>query len=109
LRRTRLDEIPQLFNVLIGSMSLIGPRPLLPIDQPKTTSFRLQVRPGISGLAQVSGGKLLSAEEKNALDEWYIQKASVLLDVKILFLSALTLVRGDRRNEALVSMALAEK
>lgn len=109
LRRTRLDEIPQLFNVLMGSMSLIGPRPLLPIDQPKTTSFRLQVRPGISGLAQVSGGKLLSAEEKNALDEWYIQKASVLLDVKILFLSALTLVRGDRRNEAFISMALAEK
>ena len=108
-RRSRLDEIPQLFNVLAGSMSLIGPRPLLPIDQPKTASIRLQVKPGISGLAQVNGGKLLSAEEKNALDSWYIQHASPLLDIKILFLSVLTLVRGDQRNEALISAALEEE
>jgi lipopolysaccharide/colanic/teichoic acid biosynthesis glycosyltransferase len=70
LRRSRLDELPQLLNVLVGDMSLIGPRPLLLRDQPKNMAARLMVRPGITGWAQVNGGVLLSADEKELLDEW---------------------------------------
>src|SRR5262249_52224304 len=64
LRATRLDELPQLLNVLFGEMSMIGPRPLLPEDQPTNSSIRLSVRPGISGWAQVNGAKLVTKEEK---------------------------------------------
>ncbi len=76
LRATRLDELPQLWNVLSGEMSLVGPRPLLPVDQPEGQSLRLAIRPGITGWAQICGGTLISPEEKNALDEWYIWHAS---------------------------------
>jgi lipopolysaccharide/colanic/teichoic acid biosynthesis glycosyltransferase len=83
LRATSLDELPQLLNVLLGDMSLIGPRPLLPEDQPTNPSLRLMVRPGITGWAQVNGRNLLTADEKERLDEWYIQNASVWLDLRI--------------------------
>ena len=89
LRATRIDELPQLINVLFGDMSLVGPRPLLPEDQPSNTSLRLSVRPGISGWAQVNGAKLVSKEEKQKLDEWYVRNASLWLDFKI----ALTTLR----------------
>jgi lipopolysaccharide/colanic/teichoic acid biosynthesis glycosyltransferase len=105
LRATRLDEWPQLWNVLIGDMSLIGPRPLLPIDQPKA-SFRLAVRPGVTGWAQVCGGKLISVDEKNALDEWYIRQASLRLDLLIVARTMVTLLTGDRRDEAAIALAL---
>ena len=68
LRKTHLDEIPQLLNILLGDMSLVGPRPLLPVDQPKNIHFRLQVRPGLTGLAQINGGTSLSPDEKDALE-----------------------------------------
>ena len=77
LRATRIDELPQLLNVLFGDMSLIGPRPLLPEDQPANTSIRLSVRPGISGWAQVNGAKLVTKDEKEKLDEWYVRNASL--------------------------------
>jgi lipopolysaccharide/colanic/teichoic acid biosynthesis glycosyltransferase len=83
LRATRLDEMPQLLNVLMGDMSLIGPRPLLPEDQPSNVSVRLAVRPGITGWAQVNGAKLLSKDEKEALDEYYIRNASFWMDMRI--------------------------
>src|SRR6266436_7639674 len=83
LRATRIDELPQLLNVLLGDMSLVGPRPLLPEDQPSNTSIRLSVRPGISGWAQVNGAKLVSKEEKEELDEWYIRNASLGTDLRI--------------------------
>jgi lipopolysaccharide/colanic/teichoic acid biosynthesis glycosyltransferase len=89
LRATRLDELPQLINVLLGDMSLVGPRPLLPEDQPSDTSLRLSVRPGISGWAQVNGAKLVTKEEKQKFDEWYVRNASLWLDLKI----ALTTLR----------------
>jgi lipopolysaccharide/colanic/teichoic acid biosynthesis glycosyltransferase len=99
LRRTRLDELPQLLNVLVGDMSLIGPRPLLPRDQPRNMAARLSVRPGITGWAQVNGGVLLSPDEKEQLDEWYIRNASPLLDLRIIALTLMMFLRGDRRTE----------
>lgn len=83
LRATRIDELPQLLNVLLGDMSLIGPRPLLPEDQPANTSLRLSVRPGITGWAQINGAKLVTKEEKEKLDEWYVRNASFLVDLRI--------------------------
>ncbi len=83
LRSTRIDELPQLLNVLLGDMSLIGPRPLLPEDQPANTSLRLSVRPGITGWAQINGAKLVTKEEKEKLDEWYVRNASFLVDLRI--------------------------
>jgi lipopolysaccharide/colanic/teichoic acid biosynthesis glycosyltransferase len=97
LRATRLDELPQLLNVLVGDMSLVGPRPLLPDDQPVNPSRRLMVRPGITGWAQVNGGKLLSAQEKNELDEWYIDNASFVLDMRIILMTLQVIILGERR------------
>ena len=97
LRKTRLDELPQLLNVLVGDMSLIGPRPLLPRDQPAGPSVRLRVRPGITGWAQVNGGTLLSPSEKDRLDEWYVRNASFWLDLRILAMTLRMMVWGQRR------------
>jgi lipopolysaccharide/colanic/teichoic acid biosynthesis glycosyltransferase len=103
LRRTRFDELPQLLNVLVGDMSLIGPRPLLPEDQPGNEAERLAVRPGITGWAQVNGGVLLSAQEKAQLDLWYIRHASLSLDLRIAAKTLGCIFFGDRRSvEAIV-------
>ena len=101
LRATRLDELPQLFNVLRGDMAIIGPRPLLPIDQPERADLRLSVAPGITGWAQIHGGKLVSVDEKNALDEFYVRNASLTLDARIVFRTVRTILRGDRRDTSL--------
>jgi lipopolysaccharide/colanic/teichoic acid biosynthesis glycosyltransferase len=96
LRATSLDELPQLWNVLIGDMSLIGPRPLLMEYLPLYTpgqARRHEVRPGITGWAQVNGRNALSWEEKFALDVWYVDHRSFLLDLKILALTILRIVR----------------
>jgi len=98
LRRFRLDELPQLLNVLVGDMSLIGPRPLLPHDQPSDVTTRLMVRPGITGWAQVNGGKLIAPEEKNALDEWYVRNASFWLDLKIIGKTITFILDGESRH-----------
>ena len=90
VRKTSLDEIPQLLNVLIGDMSLIGPRPLLPEYLPLYNEFqnrRHEVRPGITGWAQVNGRNAISWTQKFEYDVWYIQNISFMLDVKILFLT----------------------
>jgi len=105
LRKCRFDELPQLLNVLVGDMSLIGPRPLLPRDQPRDPVVRLSVRPGITGWAQVNGGKLLSAEEKDALDEWYIRNASLWVDLRIIFMTFQCVVQGERRSETAIAAA----
>jgi lipopolysaccharide/colanic/teichoic acid biosynthesis glycosyltransferase len=103
LRDSSLDELPQLLNVLVGDMSLIGPRPLLPIDQPCDARVRLLVRPGISGWAQVNGGKFLTAEEKVALDEWYVRNASIWFDLVVIWRTLGMVFRGARRaNETVV-------
>ena len=90
VRKTSLDEIPQLFNVLTGDMSLIGPRPLLPQYIPLYNAFqqrRHAVRPGITGWAQVNGRNAISWTQKFEYDVWYTQNISFLLDVKILLLT----------------------
>ncbi len=106
LRSTRLDEIPQLWNVLAGDMSLIGPRPLLPRDQPADPSRRLSVRPGITGWAQVHGGALVSAEQKEALDAWYVEHASLAIDARIAGKTLLHLLRGERLDSQGIGAAL---
>ena len=90
LRATSLDELPELWNVLKGDMSLVGPRPLLmeylPLYTPEQAR-RHEVRPGVTGWAQVNGRNAISWEEKFALDVWYVEHQSLWLDVKILWLT----------------------
>jgi lipopolysaccharide/colanic/teichoic acid biosynthesis glycosyltransferase len=107
LRRTRIDELPQVLNVLVGDMSLIGPRPLLPQDQPTSSTSRLTVRPGITGWAQVNGGTSLSPSEKEALDIWYIRNAAWRVDLHIIVMTVLMLLRGERRSEKALGQALS--
>jgi lipopolysaccharide/colanic/teichoic acid biosynthesis glycosyltransferase len=90
LRRSSLDELPQLFNVLKGEMSLVGPRPMMPYDRPRYESWHFEreaVRPGITGLWQVSGRDRLSAHEMMALDARYVREWTHWLDLKILALT----------------------
>lgn len=98
LRSTSLDEIPELWNVLLGQMSLVGPRPLLmeylPLYTPEQMR-RHEVRPGVTGLAQVSGRNAISWEEKFMLDVWYIDNYSFALDAKILWLTVLRVLTRD--------------
>jgi lipopolysaccharide/colanic/teichoic acid biosynthesis glycosyltransferase len=107
VRKCRFDEFPQLLNVLVGDMSLIGPRPLLPCDQPPDPTIRLSVRPGITGWAQVNGGNFLCVEEKDALDEWYIRNVSLRLDLRIIYMTLVCVFRGERRSEAAIAAAFA--
>ena len=90
LRATSLDELPTLWNVLCGDMSLVGPRPLLlnylPLYSPEQAR-RMEVRPGITGWAQVNGRNAISWEEKFRLDVWYVDNRSFLLDMKILWMT----------------------
>jgi len=90
LRSTSLDELPELWNVLKGDMSLVGPRPLLMeyLSLYSSTQYRRhEVRPGITGWAQVNGRNALSWDEKFALDVWYVDNRSFWLDIKILFMT----------------------
>ena len=96
LRRFRLDELPQLFHILAGTMSFVGPRPLLPDDQPDNGSIRLSVRPGITGWAQIHGGDALTPTEKLALDRWYIDHISLWLDIRILLRTLLVIWKDDK-------------
>jgi sugar transferase EpsL len=98
LRSASLDELPELFNVLKGEMSLVGPRPLRMKYLARYTpeqAHRHDVRPGVTGLAQVNGRNAISWEQKFALDCRYVRELSFWLDVKILGLTALALVRRD--------------
>lgn len=98
LRATSLDELPELWNVLKGDMSLVGPRPLLMEYLPlysERQARRHDVRPGITGWAQINGRNALSWEEKFELDVWYVENQSFWLDVKILFLTLWKVIRRE--------------
>jgi lipopolysaccharide/colanic/teichoic acid biosynthesis glycosyltransferase len=103
VRKTSLDEIPQLLNVIKGDMSLIGPRPLLVDYLPlynNQQSRRHEVRPGITGWAQVNGRNAISWSQKFEYDIWYVDKLSFLLDVKILWLTLLKVVQSEGISSA---------
>jgi lipopolysaccharide/colanic/teichoic acid biosynthesis glycosyltransferase len=98
LRRMSLDELPELFNVLKGDMSLVGPRPLLMQYMDRYTSEqarRHEVEPGITGWAQVNGRNAITWEEKFALDFWYVDNQSLLLDLKILAMTAWKVLKRE--------------
>ena len=104
IRKTSIDELPQLFNVLKGDMALIGPRPLrvdyLPLYSP-VQARRHEVRPGITGWAQVNGRNAISWTKKFELDVWYVDHLSFSLDLKIVYLTVLkVLKRADINSSA---------
>lgn len=101
LRASSLDELPELWNVLRGDMSLVGPRPLLmdylPLYSPEQAR-RHDVRPGITGWAQVNGRNALTWEQKFAFDTWYVDNQTFWFDVKVLFLTLYRVLRRDGIN-----------
>jgi lipopolysaccharide/colanic/teichoic acid biosynthesis glycosyltransferase len=102
LRRTSLDELPQLWNVLRGEMSLVGPRPLLmeylPLYSPEQARRHL-VRPGITGWAQVNGRNAIGWDEKFLYDVWYVDHWSLWLDLKIVWLTIIKVIRREGISE----------
>ena len=99
IRKTSLDEIPQFWSVLKGDMSLVGPRPLLPIEthvlELRRASGVDKLIPGISGWAQINGRTCISGDDKAALDEEYLKRQSLLFDLKIIALTILKVVKQD--------------
>ena len=103
LRATSIDELPQLFNILNGTMSLVGPRPLIP-EETEIRELRekynvYSIRPGITGWAQVNGRDNISLEQKALLDKKYVEKQSLGFDIKILIMTVLKVLRRDDVNE----------
>lgn len=108
LRKYSLDELPQLVNVLQGEMTLVGPRPLLPWQYDRWTARqrrRCEVKPGLTGWAQVHGRAALTHEEKIALDVWYVDHASFALDAKIVFKTIVQAIRAENTLEVRYSGA----
>ncbi len=102
VRKTSLDEIPQLLNVIKGDMSLIGPRPLLPQYLELYNNFQMrrhEVKPGITGWAQVNGRNAISWQKKFEYDVWYVDNISFMLDCKILLLTVLKVFKSEGINE----------
>ncbi|MEE2602366.1 MAG: sugar transferase [Pseudomonadota bacterium] len=102
LRSSSLDELPELWNVLKGDMSLVGPRPLLMEYLPLYTERQARrhvVRPGITGWAQINGRNALTWEEKFELDVWYVENRTLWLDIKIIFLTVWKVVKRDDINQ----------
>lgn len=110
LRRSRLDELPELWNILTGDMSFIGPRPLLPATveaMGRDGVRRGLVRPGLTGWAQINGNSLLSDADKLALDLWYIDNASGRIDLVIMLKTLLVSLFGERINRQELRRAYA--
>ena len=105
LRRSHLDELPQLSNILIGEMSFVGPRPLLPSDQSPALAARLAIRPGLTGWAQIKGGRELSVADKAALDVWYVRNASLRLDLQIMWGTIRTMWFKDQTDPVAIRAA----
>ena len=98
LRKTSLDELPQLFNILRGEMSFVGPRPLIPEEEEirslREASGVYRMRPGVTGLAQVNGRDLLTAEQKVAYDAYYVEHHTLFMDIRILFQTIAAVLTG---------------
>lgn len=112
LRKLKIDEFPQLVNVLKGEMSLIGPRPFMPVYMEQYEEWekeRLTVKPGMSGLAQVKGNGYLTSRERSYYDVYYARHCSLLLDAAILFKTVGVLVLGEKKFYAPVSCDDMEK
>ena len=112
LRKLKIDEFPQLINVVRGEMSLIGPRPFLPVYLAQYEEWekeRLTVRPGMTGLAQVKGNGYLTSEERSYYDVYYARHLSMFSDIAILFKTVGVLLLGERRFFSPVSRADIEK
>ncbi len=109
LRHKRLDELPQLYHILVGEMSFVGPRPLLVVDLPENRpdiiKIRNSIRPGLTGWAQINGGKTVSIADKAVLDMWYIKNRTLALDFKIILGTIDMVIRGERFNEQAVLAA----
>ncbi len=106
LRRSKLDELPQLINVLAGQMSLVGPRPMDPIRFDRATTFerqRLLMRPGLTGWAQVNGNIHWTWAERMEMDVWYVDRWALALDLRILCATAPAILLGERRGAASVA------
>ena len=107
VRSTSLDELPQLFNVLKGDMSLIGPRPLLPIYLEVFDDFqkrRHEVRPGISGWAQVNGRNHCKLSKKFEMDVWYVDHCCLWTDIKIIFMTIVNVLKRSDIGEGATDM-----
>jgi len=108
IRRTKIDELPQLINVLLGHMSLVGPRPALPEQVDLYTDFerrRLLMRPGLTGWAQINGNTELMWKDRIALDVWYVDHWSIWLDLLIILRTVLVVLQGERPNNEAVEVA----
>ena len=102
LRKTSIDEIPQILNILKGDMSLIGPRPDLSSQiefYDITCELKFTVRPGLTGYAQVKGRNTISWEEKNQLDRYYVENISLFLDIRIFFLTIIKIFKAEGVNK----------
>ncbi len=103
LRKTSIDELPQLFNILIGNMSFVGPRPLIP-EEKEIRKIRAEygvfsVKPGMTGLAQINGRDMLSIEEKALFDKEYVEKQSFWFDIKILLKTVKVVLKRENIAE----------
>ena len=112
LRRTKIDELPQLWNVLVGDMSLVGPRPTVKEQTDKYNDYqrqRLNMRPGMTGLAQVNGNISLTWDERFVYDIEYVNNFSVLLDIKILCKTVLVVIMGEEKFKRVKSAEGADR
>ena len=109
IRTMRLDELPSFWHILTGKIALVGPRPLLPstVENHRLGGIRRQVRPGFTGLAQVSGNTLLSEDEKFALDCYFISKKSLWLSFEIILKTLKVITTMEKRDEVEIGKALA--
>ncbi|TCU33832.1 lipopolysaccharide/colanic/teichoic acid biosynthesis glycosyltransferase [Rhizobium azibense] len=110
LRRSRLDELPELWSIVIGDMSVIGPRPIL-LKKIHALGergiLRCSVRPGLTGWAQINGNTKLTDDEKVDLDIWYIENRTCLMDAEIIAKTVLVMIFGERRNEKRLAAAVS--
>lgn len=104
LRRYKVDELPQLINIILGQMSFVGPRPDIPeqvVNYSPGQFQRLTVKPGLTGIAQVSGNTSLPWKERIVLDKWYVDNWYPMLDCKIIFITAIAILKGESSSDLL--------